>query len=84
MSKDRGHHAFTLCLLIQKIKHEVVFCQNIEKTTAKSSGDVDQELQKMALERKDLTMQQEIDRLQEQLRIRDLEVEGLKARYGIL
>lgn len=64
----------------QEIKHEVVFCQNIEKTTAKSSGDVDQELQKMALERKELTMQQEIDRLQEQLRIRDLEVEGLKAR----
>eukprot|EP00105_Crassostrea_gigas_P014232 XP_011430826.1 PREDICTED: uncharacterized protein LOC105330668 [Crassostrea gigas] len=49
---------------------------------ATSSSDVYQRIEGSVLESKEFALQEQIDRLQEQMKIRDSEIEGLKARLS--
>lgn len=68
--------------MIQEIRHEVDL-ENISNQ-ATSSSYLYQGIVGSVLEGKEFALQKEIERLKEQVRIRDSEIEGLKARYAIL
>lgn len=56
-------------------------CWNISNQ-ATSSSEVYQGIEGSVLESKEFALQEQIDRLQEQMKIRDSEIEGLKARLS--
>lgn len=71
--------------MIQEIRHNADLepYWNISNQ-ATSSSDVYQRIEGSVLESKEFALQEQIDRLQEQMKIRDSEIDGLKARYYIL
>nr|XP_034303998.1 uncharacterized protein LOC105330668 isoform X2 [Crassostrea gigas] len=67
----------------EEIRHKADLepCWNISNQ-ATSSSEVYQGIEGSVLESKEFALQEQIDRLQEQMKIRDSEIEGLKARLS--